>query len=325
MIVVLVVVAGCTIERSAELSLGDFDTCPNNEKVFAVDPVSGQVLCEKDIDTIYEAGFGIDIADEGNPRLIELDIATLAQPGMPLGARYGLLVSGSAKTVDVTKGRARDAKNGSDIVLPTDGTLSLLAGGVRDFETGGGSPSADGWLYVYLVRLQNNNVGLFLSRSATEPATSLNAYRLLGALYWSATDDKIIPFRQTGGPQPMVFVDVGALDDPLVGDAADPGNPQNISLKDKVPPGTSLALLSVHIQVDGDLSLVDPVVGAEMPVASSLAESRTTVRAAVGIDDMNPGDGEVIQYLFASSSTSNPVNFYVIGYEWGPQETLEFE
>jgi hypothetical protein len=314
---ILLVAASCTVERNAELSLGDFDSCPDGEKVFAVDPVSGAVLCAEDNDTLYEAGFGIDIADEGNPRLIELDIANLPEPGMPLGARHGLLVSKAAGSdIMIGAGRARAADNQSDLFLETSAPLPLNTSSNLDI---GGTwpPVSRGWYWVFLIRDANDVIRpILVDRSTAPNDTTFKAYRLLAAVYYDDSRPGITPFRQTGGAQSMVLVDVPA-------GSGHPGDAtisevQDIPLNDYVPPGTTWVSMSVELVAGGNLTFVDPVVGAELPALSSpnLTLLRATAMAPVGQND-------IAQYKFTSAATTNQVIFQVTGYEWGPQETLE--
>ena len=136
----------------------------------------------------------------------------VAGASAPRGHIDGLILSNNsgdpAKDINITAGAARDDGNVVTIKLDTlihkkldeAWAVGTIAGALDGTESSGGTPDADTWYHIWLIRRSDTGVvDVLASESATDPTmpTNYDQKRRIGAVRTDGTPD-IIAFSQTG-------------------------------------------------------------------------------------------------------------------------------
>lgn len=224
-------------------------------------PVTDEIIA-----VITEAG--LPPTEGQNDQLRDAILAIIgANPSTPRGFIDGLTLSNNgadaAKDIDIAAGVARDGGDAADMVLAATLVKQIDAswavgtnqGGLDGTESVAGTPDADTWYHVWLIRRSDTGVvDVLFSESATAPTmpADYDQKRRIGAVLTDATPD-IIAFFQDGD---VFRWDVRVLDE----STAAPGT-SGVLLATSVPLGIKvdgLYLFTVYNTATGEYIVTSP-------------------------------------------------------------------
>lgn len=111
------------------------------------------------------------------------------------------------ETATVQAGRARNSSNENDIILSAEVTVSNLVNGINGLDTGDVAASTLYSLYLVGDSTENNDPGVVLSLSASQPLLPVgyDMYRKIGYLRTDATSDFLLGYW-SGSSNERTFV-----------------------------------------------------------------------------------------------------------------------
>ncbi|MEE9366727.1 MAG: phage tail fiber protein [Dehalococcoidales bacterium] len=241
---------------------------------------------------------------------VTIDGALIKDGYAPLTTNFltGLILSNNATAyrVNVAAGICRDDGDAANLILAAsiskDATGSWVVGtnqgGLDGTESVPGTPDADTWYHIWLIRRSDTGVvDVLFSESATAPTmpTNYDQRRRIGAVLTNGTPNDVLDFRQDG--------DLFQWDIPVEDYDAIPNSAAAVLVTLSIP-------LGVKIQARLTVAQVDPSpAGREHLLVSDPDITDTAASGNVKTLATNVGADETVIGITVMTNTSGQIRF----------------